>query len=443
MPRRDPSIEPRRGRRLRPLVAYLFPAVLGGGEGDLAELEVAARALIRERIPVVIYRARGRSMPKGTQPFPSRFSIRRRSTLVRDAARALTVSCDFGVTAGPEASGAFGRAGPWATEAAEIERCYGRGRVLHVSLGEFARTLTSREQVEERYREGGRSHAWIRHHLQTPRGRREIEEAHRLYVRFRALDRSEILHLFPGFRDPRAFRREFPASIPTGPLGFHPQAFHPHRPRRGPATWIWYASPSTSDRLVRCISRSERRIRSTLTIEVRSPRPLSLPRSTRRLRWVSIPTIPRKEWMRRFRSADLRIVTGTRTLLEALQLQAPFLYFNGVTGRGRSTRTHRPEKLRSLLFASRRSGTPASVRKTLSDFARLRGVARSLAWALNSGRGFRLRPPPAPYPPPYGDGAELLRLLARRFASGIDAIELAECVRGRRLGRELASGSVE
>jgi hypothetical protein len=427
-PRAPPGGEARPG-----LEVYLFPAVLGGGLGDLEEVDTAARHLARQGWPLLLYRANGRPLPRGAERGARAVLVHRIGRLRPRAPRALTLSMDWGVTAAPERPGALGRPGPWASESDEIEQRYGPGRVLHVSLGEFARTLTSREQLAERYREGGRPLRWIRDWLSTSSAKREIEETHRLFARFRAFDKPEVLHLFPTFHDPTGFRREFSSAVPTGPLWGEPfQSVGRPRTR----SWLWYASPASAARLLPEFSQLGRRLRHPLVILWRSPRDTALPPDSRSLRWRSLPPLERPEWRREFARAGLRIVTGGRSLLEALQVGGPLLYFNGVTGSGRAVRQHRPEKLRSLLRAWRAEGAARPLWHDLSEFARAKNVLAILERAAERpewSAGFPRRPPAPPYPSPYDSAGALLLRVADRFASGLDAPAVVLAARERQL----------
>ncbi|MCI4334053.1 MAG: hypothetical protein L3K04_00220 [Thermoplasmata archaeon] len=411
------------------LEVYLLPSVFGGGSGDLEEVYAAARRLGREGWPLLLYRAGGAPLPSGVRPERAELPLQRVAQLRPKAARALTVGSDLGVSAAPERPGRLGRAGPWAAEAAAIERTYGPDRVVHVSLGEFARTLTSSRQVTERYREGGRPVRWIRPHLRTRAGRLEEAQTHRWYARFRAFDHPRMLHLFPTFGDPRAFRSEFPAAVPTGPLWDEPFAVRgPIRQRE----WLWYASPSSSRELLGPMARFGGSLSQPLEVFARGPidwAKLSLGR----LHLRTLPYLNRRSWRARFAAAGIRMVTGSRTLIEAVQLGGPFLYFNGVLGSGAQRRRHRPEKLDALLRAWGHR-VPASLRRDLGNFARARGVERILQRASED-RGWSAQFPAAPpgslLPGPYDDAGLLLGQIAGRLAHGESASELVERVRIR------------
>ncbi|MCI4345314.1 MAG: hypothetical protein L3K07_00945 [Thermoplasmata archaeon] len=391
----------------------------------------AARLLARAGWPILLYRANGRPMPRGTDQSPGRAGERRIGKLRPGAPRAISIGFDWGVSAAPERAGPLGRAGRWANEARELERVYGADRVLHVSLGEFARTLTAREQLFERYREGGRPVRWIRARLGSAPGAREVDEARRLYASFRAFDRENVLHLFPTFLDPPGFRAEFPSAVPTGPLWGEP---FPGKVRRRQRSWLWYASPASSVRLFGGFSKLGSKLAHSLEIRWRSHNAVVLPADARRLRWRRLPSLDRNAWRGEFQRAGLRIVTGGRSLLEAVQVGGPFLYFNGVTGQGRSVRQHRPEKLGSLLAAWRRDRTGRPVWRDLANFARgrdlpaiLERAAERPAWA----RAFPARPPRPPYAPPFDSAGTLLERVAEQFASGVDARTLVSRTRER------------
>jgi hypothetical protein len=301
--------------------------------------------------------------------------------------------------------------------------------VLHVSLEEFARAYTSRQQTIERWREGGIAAREIRRRLARPEAAEEIRAFRDAYRRFRAFDRPDVLHLVAGFRFSRAYAREFPEAVQTGPLW--PERFGRFRrtrprPARGARTWVWYASPSTSDRLARRVTDGAREARASLRVLVRAPRPLALPGGREAIRWEPAGALGPARWRRRFAEADLRVVTGSRTLLEALELGGPFLYFNGVLGAGPRARVHRPEKLRELLALGRRRGIPAARRRDLADFARLRRVEAIVRTALDRpGRAPRYPPRPRPlgFEPPFDDAGELIRAVARAHARGGERAE--------------------
>jgi len=232
------------------------------------------------------------------------------------------------------------------------------------------------------------------------------------------------LHLVPTFVYSRAYAREFPEAVQTGP--FWPEKFaapslaRARSIRNSPSVVLWYASPSSSDRLAQKLAADSSLIGREVRIQVRSPRKLFLPSSSK-IHWEVLPALRPAEWRRRFRQADLRIVTGSRTLLEAIELGRPFLYFNGVLGRGRRTRRHRPEKLSKLIALWRRNKIENPWIQDLNDFSRLRRVGPVLGRALED-VGWRRRFPDVRqadgFRPPFDDARILLLSIVRRFSRG-------------------------
>ena len=407
--------ERRRAAR-RAVDVYLMPAVVGGGRGDVEEVLGVGRALARTGYAPVVPRVGPRAV------LPDRSfdwsGIRPTRRVVRRAPRAVTISSQFGVTAAQGRDEPLGRAGPWADARAAVDRAYGPGQVLHLSLEEFARARPVAALAEERWRESGRTERDRRARRRSREFRREVEAFAALYRKFRAFDRPDVLAVFPTFRRSARFASQFPESVQVGPLWPEPR----RRPRRtpGPVRVLWYASPSTSERLaprlLAGLSESGRPVR----LVVRSPWPLPL-RPSATVRVVVARTRRREAWNREWDRTDLAIVTGTRSLLEAIRWGVPFLYFNGVMGRGRSTRRHRPEKLLGLLDVLRASGVPASVRRDLADVARLRNVEEGVArWVLRPrGIGARLRAEIARgFPPPFEDAARFVVAAVGRFGAG-------------------------
>lgn len=398
---------------------YLQPAVVGGGLGDIEEVLAVGRRLERGGFSLTVYRSGGRPLPPsvaGPWGWPR---VRRLGRLAPRARRALTVTPWWGVSArpGPERSGPLG---PWSLETADIEARYGADHVVHLSLEEFARTLTSRQQTRERWREGGVAVRTAAHRLAENGTLREIRSFHEAYRAWRAFDRTNVLHLYTGFRPSRAFAREFPEAVQSGPLWPEPTR------RTGRASsgrrWVWYASPSTSNRLAVLLAPA---LSSTvhggrsIEVEVRGPRRLDLPPASG-VRWRWVPPGSRTQWHRRFRGAAVRIVTGSRTLLEALALGGPFLYFNGVMNRGPRTRRHRPEKIVSMLDVWRRHGVSPTLRRDLADFSRVRRVEPIVRKAVQDPRWRGAFPPPASsvdFPPAAMDGGRLVDRWAADWAA--------------------------
>ncbi len=414
-----------------PLDVFLQPAVVGGGLGDIEEVLAVGRRLERLGWTPLLYRGPGRPLPpsvSGPWGWPS---VRRIHRLRPRSRHALTVTPWWGVSAAPR-SERSGPPGPWCVETRDIERVYGSDRVVHLSLEEFARTLTSRRQTRERWREGGVAARTLPQRMKGSADRGEIRAFHDAYREWRAFDRPNVLHLFTGFRPSRAFAREFPEAVQAGPLW--PETVAGAVPRRR-HQWIWYASPSTSDRLATQLAHalpSPERGSPRVEIEVRGPRPFDLPPGPG-VRWRTREPSSRGDWLRRFRAAELRLVTGSRTLLEAVSAGGPFLYFNGVLNRGTRTRRHRPEKIEALLECWRRHGVLASLRQDLADFSRLRRVTAIVRSAVGDPRWsarFPARSAAVDYPAGWDDAGRLIDRWTTAWAGAPDSA--SRFVRGLR-----------
>jgi len=391
---------------------------VGGGLGDIEEVLAAGRGLAgRPGIRLLLFRGPGRPLPAhvdGPWEWPP---LERVDRPAMGAPRALTVSAEWGVSAAPERPGPYGRAGPWAWESEAVERSYGADSVVHVSLEEFARTLTSLQESSERYREGGVPIRSIPARLASSQGRAERERFRSAYRTFRGFDRPNLLSVFSTFRPSRRFALEYPEAIQTGPLwpGASPGG---RRTLHSPPEWLWYASPSSSVELIPGIDRALGRIPDPPKVLVRSPRPLPLPTGPR---WTPVATEDSGAWRARFASAALRIVTGSRTLLEALEVGGPFLYYNGVIGRGPSRRRHRPEKIVALLEAWRADGVGVAVADDLRSFACGRAVERIVRRAARDpafSDGFPSGWRPRGFPSPFDDAGRFLDRVAEGWAGG-------------------------
>ncbi|HTT25391.1 MAG TPA: hypothetical protein VMH90_00310, partial [Thermoplasmata archaeon] len=329
------------------MAVYLLPAVVGAGRGDIEDLRAVGELLRPTGVPLFL--------PVGTLGAPELPAGERRAwtfarperRLVRRARRALAILPQFGVTGAPGHPGPFGRPGPWARVIEELERLYGADRVVLVSLEEFARNLSAARQESERRREGGVTRARLRAVRRTRAWTRDVARMRRLWRKYHALDRPNLLHLVPTFRGSAACRRDFPELLECGPIPPPPTVRRSVPPRtrvdRRVARWVWYASPSTSPLLVDGLARGSRRARRRLEIALRTPRPFPARRPPGPLELRPLEDAPRAQWERTFREAELRIVTGSRSLLEALALGGPFLYFHGATGTGARRKAHRPE----------------------------------------------------------------------------------------------------
>ena len=410
-----------------------MPAVVGGGIGDVEEVLCAGRALAREGATVLLYRRPEALLPRGVDG-PWAWPPHRRTSRIRPHARhALTVTPAWGITGAPARDEPLGRAGPWTQEVADVERAYGPDRTVHVSLEEFARTLTPRQETRERWREGGVPARQARRLLAGPRRDRELSSYRRAFRRFRAFDRGNVLHLFAGFLRSEGFAREFPEAVQTGPLwpGRGPAR---RRPPRSDGPWVWYASPASAEGIAAAVARGLSGSTKAGSVTVRTPRlwrraPLT-PVVT-----VCVDPLGDRTWRQRFRDAQVRVVTGSRSLLEALEHGGPFLYFNGVLGVGAARRRHRPEKILAFLALAQRQRWPSDLRADLADFSlghRVEPVVRRAAAAEGSWRRFPLPPRPQGYPTGFEDAGRVLVEFARAFAvGGAAAPELVAETRGR------------
>lgn len=344
--------------------------------------------------------------------------MRRTSALRPRAQRAVTVAPAWGITTAPPRPGPLGRPGPWSEEAAEIERAYGPERTVHCSLEEFARTLTSKEETRERLREGGVPARELPARLAQAERSGEVAMFREAFRGFRAFDRPNVLHLFAGFRYDRPFQREFPEAVQVGPLWPARGSLPGAGPSRG--RWVWYASPASAEAIAARVVEGLRSVPSPPDLFVRAPRPWS---ALVRVPGVEVRRDPlsARQWARAFRGARLRVVTGSRSLLEALEVGGPFLYFNGVLGTGPARRRHRPEKIVQLLDVARAAGWPAGLLSDLADFSRGRRVAPIVARAASAGDVWS-RFPPTPLPVGFARGFEdagtVLVRCARAFAQG-------------------------
>jgi hypothetical protein len=407
-------------RAARPLDIYLQPAVVGGGLGDIEEVLAVGRRLERTGWLLQFYRRNGRPLPRSVDGPWGWPRLRRIHRLRPRAPRALTITPWWGVSAVPDRERS-GPPGPWSLETGDIEAVYGTDRVVHLSLEEFARTLTSRAQTRERWREGGVPRRTIARRLRQTGTGHEVRTFHDAYRKWRAFDRDNVLHLYTGFRPSRAFGREFPEAVQVGPLWPEKVSPVPRRPPRH--RWVWYASPSTSDRLAGILARAippPAPGRPALKVEVRSPHRFNLPPGPG-VEWERGGTTPPKDWSRRFRSADLRLVTGSRTLLEALAAGGPFLYFNGVLNQGARTRRHRPEKIDALLAVWKGHGVSPPLRRDLADFSRLRRVPSIARRAVQDPTGWARFPLPAAaveYASPWDDAGKVIDRWVEEWATG-------------------------
>ena len=402
-----------------PVDVYLFPAVVGGGLGDIEEVLCAGRELARAGFRPCLFRERGRPLPRsvdGPWDWPP---VERISRLAPRAPAALTVAPSWGVSAAPSRPEPFGRGGVWEREARAVERAYGAASTLHVSLEEFARTWPAPRENRERWREGGVRSRDLPETLRRSRAAGEVDRFREEFRRFRAFDRPNVLHLYATLRPDPRFAREHPEAVQVGPLW--PRRPVAARPGRRPARreWVWYASPASAEAVAPDVIAGLAAARPPRGLYVRTDRPWRLVRPAAGVEIAAGPSSP-AAWRRRFEAAELRIVTGSRTLLEAMELGRPFLYFNGVLGSGARRRGHRPEKLAAWLDLGRAAGVDPGLRRDLADFARGRRVRAVVANAAARADGwarFPRRLAPVGFRPGYEDAGRLVVAVARALAA--------------------------
>ena len=196
-------------------------------------------------------------------------------------------------------------------------------------------------------------------------------------------------------------------------------------PARDAPETVGAAADPTAPQVLRGLVRSA----SAPFLSIRTPRPWSIPVDPSRAT-VEVERRPSPLWRRAFDRAQLRIVTGSRTLLEAIALGGPFLYFNGVLGNGASRHRHRPEKLDRMLKVAR---IPRGVRRDLVDFAggrRIEEVVRRAArdpprLTVGFRRDVRRR-----FAPGWDDAGALIVRIAREFErDGRTSSELVRNIR--------------
>jgi hypothetical protein len=381
---------------------------------------------------VVLYRRGGRPLPRSVDGPWNWPPLERVDELRPKAPAALTVAPAWGLSAAPSRPGPLGRGGAWTDEAAEIEAAYGQGSTVHVSLEEFARTLTPAREDRERFREGGVRSRRIGSRLLDSVRAGQRHRMHVAFEQYRAFDRPNVLHVFATLRRDDGFARAFPAAVQTGPLWSGASAPTEHRRR---AEWVWYASPASAEAIAGEVEAGLAAADRSPHLVIRRDRAWSSTSHTAGVEHLTRP-LPAAEWHARFACADVRIVTGSRTLLEAIEVGGPFLYFNGVLGRGAARRRHRPEKLRELLWALRRQHAPSDLLRDLADFGSGRRVRAIVTRAANRAGGwgrFPRRVRPTGFRPPYDDAGRLVVAVTRRLAARPgDAVQIVERVRSGR-----------
>ncbi len=383
---KDPQAAPRG----RPLPVYVFPCRIQQGLGEWVETARAVRLLpragyplyhLRSALPQGESRRDPRAVPldpsrKGTEPFPP---VRALATPVR-APRAVAVVTWFGVTARRVDSAGDPMPGPLADRFERLREAHPEG-LLVLSLEEFGTARTSREAMTEGLRQAGFTGEQIRQRLRTPGGTDHLRRYREAFRQARAGERDDVLHLFPEFSPSLPALREFPFALPVGPFSPPGDGLRPWRPSipRRPLRVVWYASASSAPRLMAPLLDALGDLSRPVDLAVRpgpSWGPFILPSARpRSVQVTGLAPEGRRRWEQRLRRADLRVVGGSQSLLEAISGSVPFLYFNGAlsTPSGGSVGFRR-EKLLSFLRGSAHRPAERQVARDLRAFADLRGI---------------------------------------------------------------------
>jgi len=241
---------------------YLFPAVVGGGLGDIEEVLAAGRYLAAAGFRPTLYRAEGRALPQdvdGPWEWPP---VERRRSIDRRGAAALTLAPSWGVSAAPSRPVRFGRGGPWEVECRNVEAAYGPDRTLHVSLEEFARTLSSREETRERFREGGVPAHALPSRLRAAEAAQEVPTFRAAFREFR--DSTGRTSSIFSRRSVRTARSPGSSRRPCRPGRSAPVTVPPARPAVGPGR-----GPGNGSGMRARPARSESRPRSSAAFQKR------------------------------------------------------------------------------------------------------------------------------------------------------------------------------
>lgn len=418
--------------RARPPV-YLFPCRIQEGWGDVAEFSRVAWALYRAGFPLVGEdpgRGRGRMDPRVVPldpreagpvvPFPPLHPPRD----VPLRGRAILLATWWGLSCRTEDDEGDPVPGPWASSVTSVIRHRTPEEVLTVSLEEFGSAVPSRTFLSRQLATAGWSPGRVLRYMGSPQGKEHLFRYVSAFRRYRGASSPTTLHVVSQFApDPEA-AREFPFLVQTGPAEGSPRHKEPARvPESGPLRVLWYASPPSSrdfaPPLFAALSSLGRPV--DLVLRTRDPELTEGDPGPSRgsLRVIPAPELPPEAWDRLEAEAHLRIVSGSQSLVEALEDRAPFLYFNGwvrtPSGKGRPFRT---EKLLSLLSARGRSPAARSVNRDLWSFAGGRDLRAILRRALLSPawRAEVVRRAPSRFPPRYRDMGAYVVEVARSFS---------------------------
>jgi hypothetical protein len=425
---------------------YVFPVRIQQGWGDVQEMAGAAWALADPRLGFELLHLApdGRASvrpdrraepidPRRAGPirFPPIQTVREP---VGDGSRAVVLATWWGTTARRRDAEGGPLPGTLEPEVERVRLAHGAGSTLVVSLEEFGSDQTSHDALDEGMRQAGWGPRKRAAQLSSALGRREMARYRRAFELARAAEREDVLHLTATFcPDPRALR-EFPFLIPVGPFRA-PDALHPlgpsaRGPPKGAARVVWYASPASSPAFARLLLPALQETGSPVELAVRGG-PWADPwpeLGGEQVRTRMLPALSGSSWSARWRGADLRIATGSQSLVQAVELAGPLLYFNGlVQGPGETPRGFRREKLQALLRGLRRAGAPPGVLRDLENFADGRRVGPIVRRAMGSAvwRGSLSRALarlPLGLPEPRREGGRFLCETLRSFFGEEEAV---------------------
>ena len=398
---------------------YLMPAVVGGGLGDIAEVLDAGRGLARAGFRTILFRLPGRPLPPSVDGPWDLGGVERVSAIGPRATNAITVTPNWGVSAAPDRPGRA-RARRGLGEGGRGGRTTLRPGTDPPRQPRRVRPDAHLDRGERRAVEGGRRDGpGDRRPPEdegVPGGRRPVPPGVSPIPRVRPVERAPPVPDVPSDAPVR------PGVSGGGPGRAGVAATRPDgRPTGGPTGRVGLV----------CEPRGRRSGSSGPSTggsaEPGSAGSSSGPPAHSRFPWTRRSRgAPPVRWApasgrRRSMPAGLRVVTGSRTLLEAVQLGRPFLYFNGVLGDGPRRQRHRPEKVRALVRGWRARGVSRTIVRDIDDFSRGRRVAEVVRAAASEpgwSRAFPRTAPSGEFPPGLGDGVAYLVAVATELARG-------------------------
>jgi hypothetical protein len=442
---------------MRRVPIYVFPCRVQQGWGDVVEMGRAVHSLREEGFPLYYLRVRPkeRQDPRAIPVDPAKVrwtgfpTVKALDEPVGDGP-AVVIATWWGMTARRTDSSGRPVPGVLADSVDRITAAHEASRVLHVSLEEFASAQSSMEASAEALRQAGWQKDHIKEHLSSSEGHNWVARYHDSFLSATAGDREDVLHLVASFSTSPQATREFPFLVQVGP--YRMPGPLPHSPIKGaenkvrPKVILWYATDCSSPRFATDLMQALTSVRSPLRVKVRTWQGLTQlfpsPLEGCNVTMAFLGELSNAEWLSQLRNADLLIVGGSQSLVEALSLDRPFLYFNGYFPEDRTPpRAFRREKLSNLLLAWRRAGVSPRVLKDFADFADGRNLSEIVSRALGSlpwrrevvASGFHGRMSPLlTFPPGRADGSRYLLEVVRTFDEGkMNAVEVVRRLRTR------------